>query len=1167
MALDPDRIRATLDELIHPDARGRLLARGTARGMVWRGGELPKEAHKFPPELTPDLLDFGYGVLALALELRDENRKRSPESRYQTTEYFRVASEALESAARHGSADDLTRGRHLVVCAAALHLAGFAARAYSVLSRAMLDVNLSSAERALGFLIRRELAPLREHIITWLADPKHSDDAVALRLADEEDEFDSDDAIAVAVMAAFHRNLGRADTALMYGDFELMRAAERGFDELVEACVEARNVSLWWVTTLTAHLWNDLWDATLHQLLPLKPTGDATNWPLKRSEFIAQMAVRSPPQLDLWPSQLEAARRAIDPTDPLVIALPTSAGKTRIAELCILRALADSKRCVYVTPLRALSAQVERVLARTFVPLGASVSSLYGSAGTTTIDANTLGKADVVVATPEKLDFAIRQDPDVLTDVGLIVFDEGHMIGLGSREIRYEVLIQRLLRRTDAKERRIVCLSAMFNALDPNFQDFGEWLRADAPGSPVNANWRPTRRRTAILDWAWSSNSGRLEFIGDEEAYVPHFVRGQAAIKPKRKPFPGDDRELCIAAADKFIEEGHTVLIYAPQRSLIEPMAEDFEDLAKRGYLKWVKAPAESELKVPLALGREWLGEDHPAVLALKVGVGTHHAGLPRPFQLAVERLLDARKLKVVVASPTLAQGVDLACSVLIFRTLDRFDAKSGGQAPISPAEFANVLGRAGRAFVDVEGIAVLPNFKGGSTRRNRTKTFHELLSGVEGQLLASGLVQLVSQLIAWLSQLLDVPHDKFADFVLNQHDLWDDAALTEEGETDEDDEAVRTLPDFLADLDVALFTLIDPLDAPIEKAAGLLDEILKGSLWERTLKRPEYPPEAAEVLRSRAQWLWRKTTPAQRTACYRSGLGSKPGIFLYQRLDTFVGQLADWHAAIQAGKAEDAAKAAIAFAAALFEEPFFSVKTLPEKWEELLAGWIAGTAFADLLSGRKPRDRQRAQAFIQDGVIYKMVWAAEAVRVQAISAQHPRAEELGDGPALALTHGTPSIPAALVCQSGYASRTGAVHATRKLDAAFVNLDGLEVWRATHAVDLARPEFWGTEDQHTLWRNQGGHTLGSEPPRRWIHGAAVATPHWTAAPPLPGTRVRILPATGGIARLCADDLAPLGKLALAFDISTGWAKARVEANGTIAITYFGPNQPRGTHGK
>src|SRR6185312_7819902 len=165
--------------------------------------------------------------------------------------------------------------------------------------------------------------------------------------------------------------------------------------------------------------------------------------------------------------------------------------------------------------------QVERVLARTFVPLGAAVTSLYGAIGASSVDSQTLMDADIVVATPEKLDFALRQDPQVLNDVGLVVFDEGHMIGLGSREIRYEVLIQRLLRRTDAGERRIVCLSAMFNPEDPFFQDFGNWLRNDAPGDFVHVQWRPTRQRLATLDWSPYSRTARLSFIDGEKPFVP----------------------------------------------------------------------------------------------------------------------------------------------------------------------------------------------------------------------------------------------------------------------------------------------------------------------------------------------------------------------------------------------------------------------------------------------------------------------------------------------------------------------------------------------------------------------------------------------------------------------------------------------------------------------
>ena len=89
--------------------------------------------------------------------------------------------------------------------------------------------------------------------------------------------------------------------------------------------------------------------------------------------------------------------------------------------------------------------------------------------------------ASIVVATPEKLDFAIRQDPTVLDDVGLIVLDEGHMIGFGEREIRYEVLVQRLLRRSDSDSRRLVCLSAIFKEGDA-FEDFTRWIQnSDEP--------------------------------------------------------------------------------------------------------------------------------------------------------------------------------------------------------------------------------------------------------------------------------------------------------------------------------------------------------------------------------------------------------------------------------------------------------------------------------------------------------------------------------------------------------------------------------------------------------------------------------------------------------------------------------------------------------------
>ena len=162
-------------------------------------------------------------------------------------------------------------------------------------------------------------------------------------------------------------------------------------------------VSHWWTCTLASHLIEDVWDLSLHQRLPKLPPNDHDHsvWNSLRVSYIQRLLNTARPTVELWPSQLEAAKRSIDVEDNLVVALPTSAGKTRIAELCILRALASDRRVIYVTPLRALSAQVETDLAQTFVPLGFSVSSLYGSVGIESGDAETLVQGHIVVSTAD----------------------------------------------------------------------------------------------------------------------------------------------------------------------------------------------------------------------------------------------------------------------------------------------------------------------------------------------------------------------------------------------------------------------------------------------------------------------------------------------------------------------------------------------------------------------------------------------------------------------------------------------------------------------------------------------------------------------------------------------------------------------------------------------
>ncbi len=95
----------------------------------------------------------------------------------------------------------------------------------------------------------------------------------------------------------------------------------------------ASHVPLWWSFRLARHLFDGLWQNSLYQLLPAD--GGPPSWPPLRGNFLQLLAARPVAEIDLWPSQVEAARRVLDTTDDLVVALPTIAGKTRIAELCI----------------------------------------------------------------------------------------------------------------------------------------------------------------------------------------------------------------------------------------------------------------------------------------------------------------------------------------------------------------------------------------------------------------------------------------------------------------------------------------------------------------------------------------------------------------------------------------------------------------------------------------------------------------------------------------------------------------------------------------------------------------------------------------------------------------------------------------------------------------
>ena len=571
-----DELQTFLRTVTRVNTRNRLLDRGEARAIIRRSGRLPDDAPVFGETLDTDLYEYGLSVLRASLALREQEGR---------TDIWRVgflrAGGAFESLVRNGSPSAPERGFLRVMGAASYHLAGYSAIAFSLVSQREEDANFAPGERAVVRLILRDLRTLRIEAREWLRDPAHQDGTIVERFDGISLGFD--DVVSEILTTTIYRAFALFEFALATGDDHLHEEARALLKIALRVAADYGVIPLWWIIRVAANLLDDLRETSLRWVLPQDGPPGAREYGRLRELFLASLYSRDAAEVELWPSQLEAANRAADIDDDLVVSLPTSAGKTRVAEICALMSLSASKRVLIVTPLRALSAQTERSFRRTFGPLGFSVSSLYGAIAAMPGDEDALRTRQIVISTPEKLDFALRNDETLIDDVGLIVLDEGHLIGAGERELRYEVMVQRLLRRADAGERRIVCLSAILPD-GKQLDDLTSWIRCDAAGTPIKSNWRPTRQRYGTL--AWTRQTGRLTFdLDDDGPYIHRFVERQRPIPPRRMWFPRDNPELTLAAAWRFADEGKRTLVFCTQRDHVEGYAKKIVDLSKRGFL------------------------------------------------------------------------------------------------------------------------------------------------------------------------------------------------------------------------------------------------------------------------------------------------------------------------------------------------------------------------------------------------------------------------------------------------------------------------------------------------------------------------------------------------------------------------------------------------------
>ncbi len=494
-----------------------------------------------------------------------------------------------------------------------------------------------------------------------------------------------------------------------------------------------------------------------------------------------------------------------------------------------------------------------------------------------------------------------------------------------------------------------------------------------------------------------------------------------------------------------------------------------------------------------MAVGREWLGADHPAVRCLGIGVAVHHGRLPGPFLREVEALLATGVLRVTVASPTLAQGLNLNAAVLLVPNHYRAGTLITGE------EFANVAGRAGRAFVDLEGLVVHVMHDPVPWRNAR---WRGLVNSARARSLSSGIIAVVNEVIRRLAMSGVFGRNDAMEYLSNAQEAWFPAPEADEPASD-------SIESLIERLDATVLGLIAALDSNSADLARLLDEALTGSLWARQIARlaPEEKQKQLWLLVSRAQLIWNKTTEVQRKGQFAMGVGLESGLAIDALAVELTALLDRGDAAALVGDGDALAEALVGLGERLLSiRPFAPEDPLPPNWRDLLGAWIRGDDVAVI-----GRENMR---IVDDAFVYRLVWAIEAIRMNR-RANGGESELLEGTAAACLETGLPANTMAMLVRAGLPSRVAAKAVIEQLQPVFVTRAQMSDWlQLPQVAALDDNPDWPTADTSTIWQRFRREALASAT-EKWVtqEWNMALAPGGPALPALPA-RIEVDPLSG-----------------------------------------------------
>ncbi len=730
---------------------------------------------------------------------------------------LRNAAQILEKLYWDEPAEFRERTEGLETAALAYYLSGYYARTYVLVQG--IDSSTNSSNNLMRLMFLRKLPEIRELALQTLSQAQLRDAFLANSIS--KGETDQTEAINLALKGTLHR------VYLLFYEY-----ARTGNDNLINRAIDFCNVGIlfaidqqlqdwWWTFYCTTSLLNEyhrnsLWTC-LHPMINDNPYNPVRLYILE--------AFRHPtrPILELWPSQSHVVENINDGRS-YCIKMPTGSGKTRIAEVTILKFLLDTqyepnKKCLYIAPYRALAVELEQSLRGSFDPIGVGVSQLYGSNDLNPAESLIVADSKVLIATPEKMDAFLRYNTDIAQQVSLIIIDEGHIIDGDERGLRFELFVHRLVRRFERNGTRMLFISAVM----PNLNQFSQWITGrDSDDGVLTSDWQSTQLLLGTLQW--DGDSGHVDQLyrnrkpldGNPFIYVRELDRDLLRdAKSGRKKYPASNpttSNIVALAAIEASKEG-PVLIFTPLKRNVESIAkklievielqeniDNYLDLSQT-TLKINIHSKQDKIKFDRCLNyaKECTGEDSIIVKALKKGFVIHDGNVPRALRIQLEELIRDRILQVVVATRTLSQGVNLPVKTIFIHSIYDQEQKS-----LSWRDFWNLCGRAGRPMSETEGYVYVV------TEPDKERKIHDKIDEYVRQAQSEEIMSAIRQL---LENVVRAWKQKFPRIGTTDISTLCQLLTDEDGRwlsNGDDDWLAKELRARLRDLDSALLALIE---------------------------------------------------------------------------------------------------------------------------------------------------------------------------------------------------------------------------------------------------------------------------------------------------------------------------------------------------------------------